>query len=97
MTLAAVRTGRDPDGNTVVSRDGNVMVEALRVHWSAVFKGGEVDRVEGRKILDPFVSSFDSTGIPPPCVADYTRAIRAAKAWSAPGPDGIPFGAWGVL
>ena len=49
MTLAAVRMGRYPHGNPFVSRDKNVMVEALRVHWSAVFQGGEVDRVDGAK------------------------------------------------
>ena len=67
----------------------------LADHWRGTFSGkhSEFDAVACTSFLDSFATIIYWSGIQPPAGHTNMKAIQFSKH-SAPGPDGIPFGAW---
>ena len=94
LVLSGIRTGTSSMGHHIVSTDPVEQFDALKTHWSPTFTEKLFDKFEARKALEDYVNHFDFSSECPVDVDDFFRAMKMSKAWSAPGPDGIPFGGW---
>ena len=72
------------------------MTEALAQFWAPRFAAKTMDTEAARDLVEDYVNPFDFSTIAPVSPEDFQMAASKSKKWSAPGPDGIPFGAWAV-
>ena len=93
LGLAGIRTGQDVGGNYTIAKSPTAQLDALRTAWAPTFDKKHVD-IEGSKVfLDAYARPLDFSVSRPPGVQDYVNFLERAKH-SAPGIDGLPYGAW---
>ena len=97
MILSAVRHGVGEDGLPRVLTDPSAMTEALRAEWAPVFAQKPFDAEVTQTVAERNEKLFDFQGVLPPSVEDFESVGAKSKELSAPGPDGIPYGAWQVI
>ena len=71
------------------------MITVIREKWAPVFDQKTVATTMFEPILSKHATKLDFRNIPPPSASDYINLAWRCKN-SKPGPDGIPYLAWGV-
>ena len=62
-------------------------------HWGRVFAAKPIDVKKAREFAKEFAVDFELGSVGPPTENDVLEVFQSARH-SAPGPDGLPYGAW---
>ena len=81
------------NGESAVAR-GDSMVPALATGWQGTFAFKETDLPFAEAFAEKWVQPLDTSAVTPPSGADFGACALRTRA-SAPGPDGLPYAAWG--
>ena len=79
------------DGSLAAS--GHEKADELGRYWGKTFDEKPINADDANAFVKEFGTSFDFDHLRPPGQADIKACLARARH-SAPGPDGLPYGAW---